>query len=244
MLGSGIVGRKTNFWPFWVLGVLLLVFSGVGYRVAATRLKINPQDNRLLHLRLSNFPMAVADWAGRDVPISETIQRVAATDDFLSRLYVDKHTSGWVNVYVAYSGRPGTMLGHRPDVCYTGAGWIHDSTEPSSFISRSGRHIPCLVHRFHMPKPRVDEIVVLNFYIVNGHISNDEGRFSGLEWRRPNVDGRVAHYVAQVQVSSVLENSVRSAAEDIADLIVDFFPDENGEVNATKYANSIDGVTK
>ena len=101
-------------------------------------------------------------------------------------------------------------------------------------ISNSGRAIPCLIHYFHMPTPSYEERVVLNFYIVNGQLTNDESGFSGIGWRTPNITGNAARYVAQVQISSVLENSIREAAKDMTELVLDFFPDENGKVRIQK----------
>ena len=136
------------------------------------------------------------------------------------------------------------MQGHRPQVCYVGGGWIHDSTAPSKVISLSGRTIPCLIHRFHKPAPQNDEIVVLNFYILNGQLTADESGFSSVGWRTPNIVGDPARYVAQVQISSVLENSVRKAARDMTDLILDFFPDKSGKVRAAKLFDTTSGVLK
>jgi hypothetical protein len=41
--------------------------------------------------------------------------------------------------------------------------------------------------------------------------------------------------VAQVQISSVLESSVRKAAQDVTDLVLNFLPDENGKVKAAGF---------
>ena len=77
-----------------------------------------------------------------------------------------------------------------------------------------------------------DQIVVLNFYILNGQFTTEENDFSGLLGRRPNIAGDPARYVAQVQISSVLENSIRAAAKDMTDLILNFLPDKNSTVKA------------
>ncbi len=77
-----------------------------------------------------------------------------------------------------------------------------------------------------------DEAVVLNFYVLNGKPTADENDFSGSLWRRPNIAGDLAQYVAQVQVSSVLESSVRKMAKDVADLILDYLPDQDGKIRA------------
>jgi hypothetical protein len=101
-----------------------------------------------------------------------------------------------------------------------------------------------LIHRFHKPTPTYDQTVVLNFYILNGQITVNENDFSGLLGRKPNIAGDPARYVAQVQISSVLENSIRTAAKDITDLILDFFPDANGRVRAAEYGNATSDTTK
>jgi len=77
--------------------------------------------------------------------------------------------------------------------------------------------------------------VVLNFYIVNGQLTSDESVFSGVGWRTPNIGGDPARYVAQVQISSVLENSIRTAAKEIADVILDFLADKDGKVKAAEF---------
>ena len=46
--------------------------------------------------------------------------------------------------------------------------------------------------------------------------------------RSPNIAGEAARYVAQVQISSNFENSVRRAAVEMTDLIISWFP---GQIN-------------
>jgi hypothetical protein len=193
---------------------------------------------------LSTFPTKIGDWSGKESPIPYNIQKVAANDDFLSRLYTKELTKEWANVYIAYSARPRTMLGHKPEVCYVGSGWILDSTESSKVVSASGTTIPCLVHRFHKPAPDSIKVVVMNFYILNGQITSDESSFSGLGWSTPNIAGNPARYVAQVQISSTVENSTRVAAKDMTDLILEFLPDGNGKVKTTEYINTQSSVSK
>ncbi len=226
----------------WALAILLLLLSGIVYRVMAAQLKFIVDTPITLPIPLSDFPSQIGNWVGRDLPIPNTTREYMEkhfADDFLSRRYINTATKVWADVYIVYcSSRPGGILGHQPRVCYPGHGWIHDSTEPSQFISQDGRQILCLIHRFNKPAPMYDQTIVLNFYILNGQITTDEHDFSGLLGRRPNIAGDPARYVAQVQISSVLENSIRTAAKDMTDLILDFFPDENGEVRAAGYIKS------
>jgi len=232
----------------WVFAVILLILSGIAYRALASRLKFVVETPIVLPVPLSTFTTELGNWTGSDLPIPNTTKEYMEenfADDFLSRRYINSSAKAWADVYVVYcSSKPGGILGHRPRVCYPGYGWIHDGTEPSQFISRAGRPVPCLIHRFHKPAPMNDQKVVLNFYILNGQLTADENDFSGLLGRSPNIAGDPARYVAQVQISSVLENSIRTIAKDITDLVLDYLPDQNGKVQAIEYSNLIDNVLK
>jgi hypothetical protein len=223
---------KVDHWWIWGLTCFLVICGGITYRIASSHAKSWVETPVKLPVALSNFPMRVGQWSGKDVPIPPNIQRIAGNDDFVNRFYTNESKNQWVNVYIAYSGRPRNMVGHQPEACYVGGGWIHDYTQPSKVLSSSGMEIPCLVHGFHRPSPETGEIVVMNFYILNGQLTNDESGFSGVGWRTPNIAGNPARYVTQVQISSVLESSVRAAVSDMGGLIMDFFPDANGSVRA------------
>jgi EpsI family protein len=232
----------------WVFAVIMITLSGITYRVLANRLKYAIESPINLPVPLSAFPNQVGNWDGKDLPIPSITKEYMEknfADDFLSRRYINGTTNAWADVYIVYcSSQPGGILGHQPRVCYPGNGWVHDSTEPSQFISRAGRQIPCLIHRFHKPAPMYNQIVVLNFYILNGQITTNENDFSGLLGRRPNIAGNPARYVAQVQISSVLENSILNIATDMTDLILDYIPDENGEVKVAEYISTASSVLK
>ena len=238
---QGALWGKTPLWFVWILAVVLLLSTGITYRVLASHLTIVLDTPITLPVPLSSFPPEVRNWVGKDLSIPNTTKEYMEknfADDFVSRRYINSVTRAWADVYVVYcSSRPGGILGHRPRVCYPGHGWIHDSTEPSQYISRAGRQVPCLIHRFHKPAPSNIQIAVLNFYILNGQITTVENGFSGLLGRRPNIAGDPARYVAQVQISSVLENSIRTMAKDVTDLILDYLPDQNGRIRA-EYTNT------
>ena len=230
----GVPTNKKTIGIAWALAMVLLVVVGICYRLMATKMNVIVTTPIKLDVPLSEFPMRIGQWIGRDVPLSETILEVAANDDFLSRLYVNESNNQWANVYIAYTARPRTMLGHRPQVCYPANGWTHENTEHVQVISNSGRKIRCLLHNFQKPTSESEEIIVLNYYIVNGRLTDDENVFSGLGWRTPNINGNVARYVAQVQISSLQEMSVRSAAKDFTDLVLGYFPGENGKPQSAK----------
>lgn len=241
---SHISTGKTPVLFVWILAFLLLMFAGITYRVLASHLKVIVRTPVMLPVPLSALPERIGNWVGQDVEIPPNIRRVAGNDASLNRLYKNTLNSQWANMYIAYTARPRTMLDHRPRICYVGGGWVHDGTQPDKITSNTGREFPCLIHHFHRPAPDHETTVVLNFYIVNGQITTDESVFSGLGFRTPNIAGDPARYVAQVQMSSVLENSVRIATVDMIEPILDFLPDENGRVQAVEFQSTTSGIPK
>jgi len=217
-----------------LLAALTLLCAGVVYRVAYSHLDNLIGSPVSLPQPMKFIPRELEDWQGDDLSIPTTTQTYMQknfADDFISRRYIENNGQAWADLYVVYcSSRPGGILGHRPRICYPAHGWIHDSTTQSYFVSKQGRKIPCLIHEFHKPAPELDQTVVLNFYVVNGHITTNEDDFSGAGWRRPNIAGDPAKYVAQIQISSATENNVRLLARDAADHVLDFLPDPNGNV--------------
>lgn len=222
---------RISVWIAWAIAIFLLISSGITYRVLASMIVDTAID---LPISLSEFPIIIEGWNGTELSIPTTTREYMErnfADDFLSRRYINLESQDWVDVYIVYcASQPGGMLGHRPEVCYPGNGWVHESTEESQFVTQQGQEIACLIHRFHKPAPAYDEIVVLNFYVVNGQLSIDQKGFSGVFGRRFNLVRNSARYVAQIQISSIMENSTRIAAEEMTERILDFLPDENGDV--------------
>ena len=173
----------------WVLAVGILIFAGVFYRSQVRLLDRIVRKPILLEHPLKDYPLIVGDWVGKDVVIPEYVQRIAGNDDFINRLYTNRSTKQWANVYVAYTGRPRTMLGHRPEVCYVAGGWMHEGSDRAEFITSSGRVVPCFIHRFRRPDSAHQTVMVMNFYVLNGQLICSESGFSGVSWRTPNIAG-------------------------------------------------------
>jgi len=211
---------------------IVLIITGAVYRIANSEIRRVTSQPVKLPRPLSSVPMEVMNWMGTEVPISETVQAIARSDDFLSRSYYDKSSRHLATIYLGYSARPRTMVGHRPDICYKTHGWIFESSQRSEFKTQSGIKVPCLVHKFHRPTSEGEQITVINFYVINGKFSINESDFSGLGWRTPNINGDPAHYAAHIQISSLRENSVRKLAEEITDTLMEYLPDVNGKVAA------------
>lgn len=200
--------------------IFFLLCSGWFYRQSAIHLNALSQVKIMPNMPLSRFPYQLGPWQGTDQPISETVLKVAANDDYLSRVYSDTSRHLYASLYVAYTAEPRRMLGHRPRVCYVGSGWTHGSTEEQVFETAEGTKIPCLIHQFYKTGLDYRGIFVLNFYVVNGELTADHKQFSGLRWRRPKLTDGLADYVAQVQISSVSEAAVKALARDLSDAVL------------------------
>jgi hypothetical protein len=216
------------------LCVGLLVSSGVAYRLLASGYRQMLDDPIALPVPLARFPGSLNGWVGEDMNIPATTveyMRKNFADDYISRRYREGITGQWADLYIVYcSSQPSGILGHKPTVCYPGNGWTWDGTMPSEIVTRSGRKLDCRVHRFYRYSPGYQEMVVVNFYLVNGLVSVREQDFSGFWARKPNIAGDPARYVAQVQVASTIETSAQALARDATDMILSFLPDPNGVV--------------
>ena len=210
-----------------IIVVAILVGSGYFYRQFASYLDKVVSKPVLLDYPLKNIPHQIGDWVGKDVEIPPDIIKIAGNDDFINRRYSNSAIGISVNVYVAFSARPGLMRGHQPKFCYVGSGWRFDLVEPKAITTQKGRKVSYLLHKFSKDGR---EISVLNFYVLNGKVVNSEAGFSGISFRTPNIGGQLARYVAQIQVSSRYPSGAESALESVADDILDLLPDENGRV--------------
>ena len=226
---AGSRSGKAPLWLVWILSILLLVSAGIAYRVPAHRLRLLGEDPIELPVALSEFPTEIGDWVGSDIGVhAATLDYMEDNfaDDYLSRRYISSGQKGWADLYVVYcSSRPSGILGHRPRVCYPANGWQHKSTEAKQFITDGGRQIDCLLHRFFKPPPDYERMAVLSFYVVNGWVTANERDFAGPFSRRPNLARDPSRYVAQVQVSSTLQQSIETAIKEMTDLILEFLPE-------------------
>jgi|GEM_PF-2071555 hypothetical protein len=173
---------------------------------------------------LSEFPRTLNGWTGEDLPLPAAVReymRNKATDDFINRRYINRTTQQSADLYVAYSSsHPSGVLSQSPLRCFPANGWIWDQTAPLNIVTSCNRLIRLAVHRFHGLSSPPTEMAVLCFYIVDDRIMTEQDLLERLAEDDPQ--GR-PRYVAQVEISSLREESMRSAAGAMIDPVLEAF---------------------
>jgi len=219
-----------------VLATLLLACGAVGYRAAHAGVSRQMNVAITLDRPLETLPFGIGAWVGEDVELPAGVLRVARNDDQVARRYRHTTTGEVADLYVAYTGRPRTMLRHRPSVCYPAAGW-------SLLADRqveSAAGTPIRVHEFLKPGLTEHRVVVVNYYVAGGRLTTDEDSFWGPLWRTPTARRDGARYVVQVQVvvdatmgAETAERVAQRLVEDsLADILV-LLP-ESAETSVTR----------
>lgn len=203
--------RHLFAWWGTLLAALAILGGAGSYRVLEQRFGSEELPPIRLDPPLTSLPMEIGAWQGEDVEVPAGIQRIARNDDFINRRYRDANTGAAVNLYVGYTARPRTMLRHRPSVCYPSAGWLPMAPERNATVPDDGTRV--LVHHFRKGELNDSQIVVLNYYILNGAETADEAQFWGLAGRAPNAEHDRSRYVAQVQVMVPVGQSVDEAEQ-------------------------------
>lgn len=194
---SSGVPAAGSAWPLSLafgLAVVLVFSGGIGYRAVAARYASVPRSAPLPPGTLASLPLVIGDWVGHDLPLDERIVERTDTDDHLNRRYA--RPGGAVSLWVAYGVRLRDLMPHRPDVCYTGAGWVLNGETRLSLPAADGSVVPGRLLTFRKSGLDGRQLVVLNYYLVGDAYSPDVQSLRAQASRlRPDTD-----FVVQVQV--------------------------------------------
>ena len=178
-----------------VAGVLMIA-SGIGYRAMARQLAGPAGGERLPADALSKLPMIIGEWGGVDTPLSQDVVLATDSDSHVSRTYSRGAANQSVWAYISYGVRVRDMAPHRPEVCYSGAGWVIKQSSDQQIALADGSQLPCRIFHFARGGLSNQKMIVLNYYIVNGRYCPD---VSQLRWKF--LQGPTAvRYVLQVQI--------------------------------------------
>ena len=189
---------------------------GVGYRVLAARLAAPVDTIALSPEALERLPLQIGDWTGEEVPLDEAIVQATDTDAHINRSYSRQNSLESVLLYIAYGVRARDLAPHRPEVCYTGAGWTRIDRRSTELSLSNEMKLPCNVLQFSLGTLNKKMLVVLHYYIVDGQYCRDVSQFRFKIWGGSGTVG----YVAQVQIVASVAPNLR--AESARRSVLDF----------------------
>jgi len=198
-----------------VAGFLMFV-SSAAYRVLAARLEAPVNTPSLSPAALERLPLQFESWKGKDVPLDEAIVRATDTEAHINRVYSQNNSSEYISLYIAYGVRARDLAPHRPEVCYTGAGWVLIDKRSMDLPLSDGMELPCMALQFSRGALNTKKIVLLNYYIVDGQYSRDVEGLRNKAWRGSGT----IRYVAQVQI--VASTTMNLNADSAVRLVSEF----------------------
>ena len=181
-----------------VLGALVILLgAGFGYRVLHHHLERAPRRTPIPPGTLNQLPLEIGPWVGRDEPVDDAIVRTADVDDYVSRHYVRTTDNQAVGLWIAYGVRARDLMPHRPEVCYTGAGWTLQDRDTLTVPLSDGTPLQAGVLTFAPSGLGTRPLTVLNYYIVDGQTCADVSLLRSKAWR-----GQASiRYMVQVQIT-------------------------------------------
>ncbi|MFH1111366.1 MAG: exosortase-associated EpsI family protein [Planctomycetota bacterium] len=228
MTHEAVIPKYTRAAVIVALGLLLV--GGVVDRRMRDWRSVLWVETTPLAVPLSELPPVIGAYSlDRDLPIDQTILRVADVDAFINRGYVERSSGRRVTVYVGYWGRVNVGMGHGPDVCYKAVGWRPDGAPreraiPFS-IANGSEAATIALHRFTRTGPGGLERVAVAFTaVVDGRFqSSSRGEF----WHRPP-SFRTADnppFLAHVQaVTAVPEDAWDATESDLVSFVQELLP--------------------
>ncbi len=202
-----------------VVAGLLMLISSAAYRFLAARLAAPVNTTLLSSAALERLPLQIGGWTGQEAPLDEAVVRATDTDAHISRIYSRHNTSENISLYIAYGVRTRDLMPHRPEVCYTGAGWTLIDKRSKELPLSDGMKLPCMALQFSRGTLNTKKTVVLAYYIVDEQYCRDVSLLRSKAWRGSGT----VRYVAQVQiVTSITSNlTADSATKIICDFAVE-----------------------
>jgi EpsI family protein len=198
---------------------LLMFFFGVAYRVLAAKLEGPVATKVLSSTELQRLPLQIGDWIGKEVPLDEAIVLATDTDAHVNRRYSRHHDLENVGLYIASGVKARDLMPHRPEVCYTGQGWTLTERQSVKLPLSDGTMLPCNCFQFSHGTLNRRNIIVLDYYIVDGQYCHDVSLLRSKAW----YGSGTVKYVAQIQIVASITAGV--SADSLTKIVQDFAVD-------------------
>ena len=206
---------NTNYRPVvaaTIAASILMLAFGLTYHALVARLRASVTSSPIVPEVVQRLPMQIGSWTGQDVPLDKAIVRATGTDAHISRRYSRRNGLESVSLYVACGANARNLVGHRPEVCYVGAGLTLMNRRSVELPLNDGTRLPCSVLDFSRGGLNTNQVTALYYFIVDGQCCGDVSLLRSRAWRGSGT----VRYVAQVQiVASTTANLTADSAERI-----------------------------
>jgi EpsI family protein len=198
-----------------VLAAVMALFLLTG--LVLTREHETPERATFEH-----FPVQVAGYESRRVPVSNAALRMLDLTDYVSRNYMRDGRE--INLYVGYHGRQqqGSVI-HSPSHCLPANGWFIESREA---VPMPGRPDGALVNRMVVGYGD-DRQLVYYWYQGRGRVVDDE--YEQVLWRAADValrnrsDGALVRFGTGGDDAEA-DRALREFIEEVAPLLDPYIP--------------------
>ena len=239
MMKNGSPNRRPVIVAAVAASFLMLVF-GIGYRVLAARLAAPVNATALSAEELQRLPLQIGGWTGQEMPLDEAIVRATDTDAYINRRYSRNNGFESVWLYIAYGVKPRDLMPHRPEVCYTGAGWTLTDRRSVELPVNDAVKLPCNILQFSRGALNTQKVVILDYYLVDGQYCADVSLLRSKAWRGSGT----VRYAVQVQIGTPITATVNAetAAKTVCDFAVESAAPISGLFKNTEENHSSDGL--
>ena len=204
--------------------IIVLVFDFI-YNSITARLGAPVTATPISQEEADRLPLQIGSWTGQDIPVDENITRFTGTDAHISRRYSRNQGFESVSLYIPCGTNARALAPHRPEVCYPAAGYTC-TDHPSELTLDDGTILPCTVFYISKGGLNIDQILLLNYYIVDDQYCGDDK----LLMSKARLGPDTIDYAAQVQIVATSKEAL--TVEKTEKIILDFAVD-----SATAIAN-------
>ena len=150
-----------------ILSIVLLAQAGLFYGFSRS-------EKIPVHQPLAQFSLASTNWSvAQDVEMDKDTLDVLKADDVLSRIYQDRNTGQYANLFVAYFSTQRTgKTPHSPKNCLPGSGWV-PSESGTIQIAIPGEAEPVSVNHYVVARGQ-NQSVVLYWYQARNRVVASE----------------------------------------------------------------------
>lgn len=216
---------------------VMLIFNATYYTIAA-RLEMPLNSSPIPPDSLNSFPMQIADWTGKEIPMDKDIISVLDNEAYINRLYSRQGSTDSVILFFSCGFSSYNKIIHRPEICYPAAGWKLINEHPMQLKDSYENKLPCTIFEFSKHNVETQQTSVLHYYIVDGQPLSDIQILRPRLWRLFNRIDYVARVLITTSENPLIADSGQKVVSDFAVLSAPFIASLLDEIEKARKPDS------